>query len=482
MKNIRLIAALTAAAAAAVPFSAYGVSAADNTGLAADAAGTFPDWVPADLESAVSFRNEFGATHIADGYLCVVFREEVERSSDGTPVSSYRYDVRETEGIMEKVSQTAYTSEFGDYRYEAVLYHVTEATGDFEVALADTYIDAAEPLIPEGLEHIAAAHYTFTIDENHDIHETDIYSWLPDSDEEYRKYYDEHGKVSVKDNYVVFCLKSSAGTMYRWELDSMEGENSLGFVGDYFCSMETVAPVAGGSMNTIALYQGVSDGYAKVNYVLAPGYGMPSGPDTVIDTASVDCAVYDDGASVVKAGDIKVTLVDADTGEKIPVDKDSGECVMLATDISFYDPELGGYISTGPIYEIEENPCYINIGMIFSADSYYFGLVEYSLPEGYYSDARYANGKSYPEDGIEVRRFDNGSADVVFKLKYMISGDVNGDKEFGIADLVTLQKFVVSGSSTDLTNWKAGDFNGNYRLDIYDLLQLRRKLFRPQTS
>lgn len=488
MRNIRIIAALTAAAAAIVPFSAYGVNAADTPAVIAVTGeaempewvpeAEIPEWVPTDYHSVLDFRNKYGATHIESGYLCVVYKEQVERTDDGEPKGVLRYMVQETEGVMEKLVHKSYFSENSDYGYEVVLYHVTEATGVFETALIDTAVNAAEPLLPEGLEHLAVSHYTFNIDEDYDIHETDIYSWLPDSAGEYREYKSKYSEVSIKDNYVVFCLTSSAGTMYNWELTGQEGIDNLKFAGDYCCNMETSVPVGGGAINRIVLYKGAKDGLASVEYLLVPGYGgLPYNPEDAIEKAAIDCVVYDGGASILKDGEMKITLVDAVTGELIPFTGSEEGWVGLATDISTYDKELGEYISTGPIYELFTNPSRIELGRIFNADSYYFGLLEYTVPAGYRSAARYSNGKSYPEDEIEVRRFDNGSADVVFKLKRVISGDVNNDGVFGIADLVTLQKYLVSGDSTKLTNWEEGDFCTNGRLDIYDLCLMRRKLF-----
>ena len=480
MKHMKLIAALTATVAAMVPFSAYGVNAADTPAVSAEMGGVeldIPEWVPTDYHSVLDFRNKYGATHVESGYLCVVFKEYIGRSDDDEPMGVLRYMVQETEDVMVKVKHDRIFSEDGEYGYEVVLYHVTEATGVFEVALIDTAVNEAGSLLPEGLEHLAVKHYTFNIDEDYDIHETDIYGWLPDSATEYREYKSKYSEVSIKDNYIVFCLTSASGTMYDWQLAGQEGVDNLEFVGNYYCNTETSLQVAGGAMNRIVLYKGTKDGLAMVRYVLAPGYGTPYREEDIIEEAAIDCVVYDDGASILKDGEMKITLVDADTGELIPFPGTEEYWLGLATDISHYDEELGEYISTGPIYELYTNPCRIELGRIFNADSYYFGLVDYTVPDGYHSTAIYSNGKSYPEGEIEVRRVSDGAADVVFKLNRLISGDVNNDSEFGIADLVTLQKYLVSGDSTALTNWKEGDFCTNGRLDIYDLCLMRRNLF-----
>ena len=40
-----------------------------------------PDWVPTDFLSAMEFRNTYGATHIENGLICIVFPESVAKDS-----------------------------------------------------------------------------------------------------------------------------------------------------------------------------------------------------------------------------------------------------------------------------------------------------------------------------------------------------------------------------------------------------------------
>ena len=41
-----------------------------------------PDWVPTDLEQAVSFYNDHGGTYVSDGYICVLYTEEDEHGAE----------------------------------------------------------------------------------------------------------------------------------------------------------------------------------------------------------------------------------------------------------------------------------------------------------------------------------------------------------------------------------------------------------------
>jgi hypothetical protein len=55
--------------------------------------------------------------------------------------------------------------------------------------------------------------------------------------------------------------------------------------------------------------------------------------------------------------------------------------------------------------------------------------------------------------------------------------DANGDGDFNIADVVIVQKWLISAPDTELSDWKAGDRNGNNRLDVFDLVLMKRELF-----
>ena len=59
-----------------------------------------------------------------------------------------------------------------------------------------------------------------------------------------------------------------------------------------------------------------------------------------------------------------------------------------------------------------------------------------------------------------------------FKESEYIKGDVNDDKNFNVADLVMMQKFLLGNGS--LTNWKAGDLCEDDRIDVFDMVMMRK--------
>ena len=55
-----------------------------------------------------------------------------------------------------------------------------------------------------------------------------------------------------------------------------------------------------------------------------------------------------------------------------------------------------------------------------------------------------------------------------------VTGDVNADGEFSIADAVMLEKWLLGKG--ELTDWQAGDLCKDSRIDVFDLCLMREKL------
>lgn len=185
------------------------------------------------------------------------------------------------------------------------------------------------------------------------------------------------------------------------------------------------------------------------------------------------------------AGQMRVTLVDYDTGEPIILKDDFK--LSISTSIGVSTPD--GMAYTGPILMMETNPAIVddNIANFFDADSFSFGLESYSLPKEYSlpdnaERVGYYSGTILPENSITVTRYDNGSADVVFKLKFTPTGDANDDGELTVADVVLLQKWLLAVPDTDLKNWKAVDFCNDNKLNVFDLCLMKRELIRKTVT
>ena len=79
-------------------------------------------------------------------------------------------------------------------------------------------------------------------------------------------------------------------------------------------------------------------------------------------------------------------------------------------------------------------------------------------------------------------RFDNKNTLTTNRLMLVetepVSGDVNADGEFHIADAVLLHKWLLAVPDTHLANWKAADFSDDGRLNAVDLTRMKRALMK----
>ena len=60
-----------------------------------------------------------------------------------------------------------------------------------------------------------------------------------------------------------------------------------------------------------------------------------------------------------------------------------------------------------------------------------------------------------------------------------VAGDLNGDNALTIADVVQLENWLLGVPETVLADWKAGDMDGNGRLNAADLTLIKRRLLNP---
>ena len=78
-------------------------------------------------------------------------------------------------------------------------------------------------------------------------------------------------------------------------------------------------------------------------------------------------------------------------------------------------------------------------------------------------------------------KFDNKNTLSTNRLQLVTEtpdGDVNADGAFNVADIVTLQKWLLAVPDTKLADWKAGDFCNDNRLDVFDLCIMKRELLK----
>lgn len=312
MKFRKIAAAIAAAATAIAPISAERLSVfVPSAVYAADHAmgAALPDWIPDSFESALEFRNTYGATLVKDGLVCIVFKESMVGTSDDDEQKVSRYEIRTTEGIMNELKRETYSSESSETGncYEVAVYYAPEKQGEFAVALTDKWVQIC--IIPKnGYDPVlenntlaqkagidlggvnASAFYSFAIDKDMEIIETDIYGWLPDCAAEYEAYKEKNGEVSAKDDLVLFCIDKAIGTAYSWT--STVDEDMFTELFRSSCSIETAKLLDGGTQRFVAVYRALNSGKDIIRWEL--GEYVDDGIPPVVKTLTANCSAADD--------------------------------------------------------------------------------------------------------------------------------------------------------------------------------------------
>ena len=311
MKLTRLTAAIIAAMTAITPLS---VNSTPSTVFAEDtgAVAALPDWIPSDFESAVEFRNTYGATHIDNGLICIVCPD---RARKGRSEDTYGFVLRATEGMGQELKHEIYTYEYTETCFDVFVYQPW-AQGDVTLTITDPHVQVkpSEKETGDDWEPPAIAEYTFTLDKSLNITETDIFSWLPDSTKEFREYLRTNGEVSARDNYVVFCTVTVEQFGDRWEANSTNKNEIIKPILSSDCTKQVSDLYEDGSIDWIHVYQAVQDGNEKISWTRTSTI-RPNPDEPTSYTITADCAVLDNAQTVLLANTARFSIIDGETGK-----------------------------------------------------------------------------------------------------------------------------------------------------------------------
>ena len=168
---------------------------------------------------------------------------------------------------------------------------------------------------------------------------------------------------------------------------------------------------------------------------------------------------------VLPDGATRVIIYDKDTGELIPDEVLNFHEFRFGTNIGIKNPNVpGGWMYTGPFYTVNSNN---------------FILKNDQLAHFY----KYADSFSFTtEVKPEVTYYSNESMDLVFNIKITVSGDINGDDAFSVADVVTLQKWLLGAADIEIWNGAAADYYLDGKLDVFDLILMRHELTKKNDT
>ncbi|MDE6540099.1 MAG: InlB B-repeat-containing protein [Ruminococcus sp.] len=66
--------------------------------------------------------------------------------------------------------------------------------------------------------------------------------------------------------------------------------------------------------------------------------------------------------------------------------------------------------------------------------------------------------------------------------KSEIKGDINLDGKLNVSDAILLQKWLLGMSNIELANWKAADLCKDDRLDVFDMIEMRKLIINSQSA
>ncbi len=474
MKHRKLTALLLAAAAAITPLTAAAAQI-PLPALAADAGAVaeLPEFIPNDYYSAVEFRNNYGASLVSSGLICLVFTEEVDEIPEGEPQGVLRYYLAATKGVADCLKDEIYSVDGSSLGLGLrVVVYQPKKQGTLSVTHTDTWLNAREEGEPGTETH------SFLIEETdptyHTLSVTEIgfSGWLPDCYAEYDRYVKEHGQVSVHENYVVFCMSAGIGTAYEWREKATDYKKNFEYRTTRSCNTVSGTPVAGGTSYTVVVYQAVEDGHAAIEWE----YGSFLTDGKVSKTLTADCMVTDGTQNILLPHMMRIEFRDAnyDARANIPsmlnpvtlapsammVSIGEGQDIYTALDLAPVTADCNPYIWNCVGLE----GCKVDIDVSETALPKDFHLVE--------------------GDYKQVTEYPNGAHNVEFLVTYgePVEGDLNGDGEFGIADAVLLSQWLLGLSDAKLVNWRAADFTKDGRLNAADLTLMKRALLRKNQT
>ena len=84
-------------------------------------------------------------------------------------------------------------------------------------------------------------------------------------------------------------------------------------------------------------------------------------------------------------------------------------------------------------------------------------------------------------DGGKITSYELNETDGVLmhttlKMRTWKQGDVSGDNNFNVADIVLLQRWLLGQKPENFRSWKAADLNGDELLDVFDLTAAKKYL------
>lgn len=447
--------------------SALLMSAVQLSAFTANAESSIPFGIPESYSETIDFMNACGNIYVQDDYICFCgkfteFPGVVNGFSSENSTAEY-----------EIVSEESYhVPNMDDGWYHEVIVFQAKSAGTLDFTWTeDTSIMQNEPV---GTYAKEVYHFTFSVDDQLQITETDLFAFVPDSIEEAVSFEAKTGGISVENGYVIYCKSCCMDGGYQIFLDTalcsvgyeMVYENTISQRYDesmMYDIDEGYVPPAGGTVYVVQVLKPTATGYLKVAWRQQREWEEE--PIENIEKTFLVYPTVSDITDITETGlTTRVRAVDYYTGENMPdvtLGLFGGSAGGLTTDDECIPPLLTWNSSDEPEYILD----YFNSELV--PEKYYIEIV--SMPDNYNIMVNQTRWSLNGQEQILIELATDEEIEAGFTL-----GDVNDDGELTTADAVMLQKWLLGTGK--LPKWRAADMNDDKTINGFDLALLKAAL------
>lgn len=342
------------------------------------------------------------------------------------------------------------------------------------------------------------------------------FDWMPTTMDEYEKFIAENGTVSVHGKYIIYCDKVNYST----------GTAEIKEINKYII-VETVEPYPDGcAENVVYVYEAITSGTVEITISQgrkwdtdAPEEKKDSGKYEISEELIItEIPVFDEESFFVVVG----TYGNDYTQLRYFYPKSNGgynaDKVVLNNaneDFSYGDVLIAeNVVELTKVYDFQNDPAYAmsyyyslsedvtlkNVGNcselmeqkeLSISDKNYDGSGHWSINLVDKTGNKYYYGLNilastlgidivYGSEIGDIYSFAFNNGNIVIPLASLnegvLLGDVNADSKFNVADVVTLQKWLLGASDLTLPNWEAADLCEDGELNAFDLCVMKQKL------
>lgn len=242
-----------------------------------------PDWVPRSFAQALNFANKYGKNHVADGLICCVRKEQLDKDNyeigtDGStaefellyhevfdPLSTEVPDKSETEAYekyLDELNLLGISVDDvdlmqADFRYEVFVYKpISEGTISLDWAAGF------------GISNPYAV-MNFDISADGTITQTDLMSFTPDCITEYEEFRKNNDEVTIQNGHLLYCDEVASDGGFQLNIEQY-GTGSFEPVMWYEITEDSVLPLLDGSSSkTIRVLKPITPGIVKIVFTQA---------------------------------------------------------------------------------------------------------------------------------------------------------------------------------------------------------------------